>query len=108
MVDFSALFDGLKQSAVDLAKEAFEDQVSSARKDAQAFLDDSREKLERWTKLLVDQQLDKDEFEMLVRSLKTSAKMELLLQKGIAKIKLDRFVKSLLNLVIDTVFKAIA
>lgn len=108
MADLTALFDGLKSSAVELAKGAFEEEFSAAKKDVQAFLDDSREKLERWTKLLVDGQLNKDEFEMLVRSLKTSAKMELLLQRGIAKIKVDRFLKSLLSLVIDTVFKAIA
>lgn len=108
MADLTELFDGLKKSAVELAKGAFEDEFSSAKKDVQAFLDDSREKLERWTMLLLDKQLDKDEFEMLVKSLKTSAKMELLMQKGIAKIKVDKFLKSLLGLVIDTVFKVIA
>ena len=55
----------------------------------------------------MDGLLDKDEFEMLVKSLKTSAKMEFLLQKGITKIKIERFLRKLLGLVVDTAFNAL-
>ncbi|MFN8357628.1 MAG: hypothetical protein U0Y10_24430 [Spirosomataceae bacterium] len=107
MPTFQDLFDQIKTSSVDLAKESFDEFFTEAKQDADGFLNDTRDKLERWTTLLMDGLLDKDEFEMLVKSLKTSAKMEFLLQKGITKIKIERFLRKLLGLVVDTAFNAL-
>jgi hypothetical protein len=104
MPNINAVLDGLKLEAVDLAKDTFKDFTATAKRDVDDFLNESREQLERWTTLLVEKQLTKEEYEMLVRSLKTSAKMEGLLQKGVTKARTERFLRKLLVLVIDKAF----
>ena len=104
MADIKELLDGLQQEAVDLAKDPFKDFTAAAKRDIDKFLNDSREQLNRWTVLLVEKQLTKEEYEMLVRSLKTSAEMGALLQKGVTKARTERFLRKLLVLVIDKAF----
>ena len=106
-VDFDKLFNDLKNGVATLAKATVKNYTKQAMQDAQEFLQESEEKLKRWTLLLADKQLTSEDFEWLVMSQKDLAKMEALKQAGLALARIDAFRISLLNLVIDTVFNLI-
>jgi hypothetical protein len=61
--------------------------------------------LRRWTKLLAQGDLSKDDFEWLVAGKKDLAEMEALKQTGLALVRLERFQNALISLVIDTAFE---
>ncbi|HEY0610609.1 MAG TPA: hypothetical protein VGD35_13160 [Chitinophaga sp.] len=106
-VDFDKLFNDLKNGVTTLARATVKSYTKQAVADAEEFLQESQEKLKRWTLLLADKQLTSEDFEWLVMSQKDLAKMEALKQSGRALARIDAFRISLLNLVIDTVFNLI-
>ena len=57
--------------------------------------------------MLISEQLTTKDFEWLVNSEKDTFKMAALEQSGLAIIRIDQFKNSVLNLVVDTVFKMI-
>ncbi|MCO4292643.1 hypothetical protein NF867_07205 [Solitalea sp. MAHUQ-68] len=105
MPDFQEIFTELKTDILDLAKLTFKNYKDDASKDVKDFLAKSEEKLKRWTLLLTNNDINKDEFEVLVKGLKDGAEMKLLKQTGLAKVRIDEFKNSLINLITDTVFK---
>jgi hypothetical protein len=62
-----------------------------AIQDGEDFLNRTQDDLERWTRLLEEGELSRDEFESLVRGQKDLAEMEALKQAGLAAAKADRF-----------------
>lgn len=105
MADFQKIFDELKEDVIDLAKLTFKNFKDDAEKDMNDFLDASKEKLQRWTLLLSQNKIDKDDFELLAKGLKDIAELKLIKQKALAKIRIDEFKNALVNLITDTVFK---
>lgn len=103
-VDFDKIFNELKDEIKTLAKTTVKNYTKQAVADGQQFLQESEEKLRRWTLLLADKQLTTEDFEWLVMSQKDLAKMEALKQAGLALARIDAFRLSLLNLIIDTIF----
>ena len=103
MADFQKILAELKVDIVELAKLTFKNYKDDATADVNEFLANSEEKLKRWTLLLADQKISKDEFEILVKGLKDSGKMKLLKQAGIAKSRIEEFKNSVINLIFDTV-----
>jgi hypothetical protein len=106
-MDFNAIFDQLKSDVVELAKLTLKNYSTEAKEDALLFLEGSKDKLKKWTELLADGKLSISEFEWLVQSQKDLAHMELLYQKGLAKIRVDQFRNSLINLVVDSVLNLV-
>ncbi|MCY7352175.1 MAG: hypothetical protein LH606_16170 [Cytophagaceae bacterium] len=105
--DFQQIFDTLKEDVVKLVTLTVSTHRDQAIDDANAFLTVSRDKLEQYTRLLVTGDLAPDDFAWLVSGLKSLAKMELLLQVGLAKIRVDQFVQSLLSLITDVIFRQV-
>ncbi|POY35720.1 hypothetical protein C3K47_13245 [Solitalea longa] len=105
MPNFQEIFDELKTDVLDLAKLTFKNFKDDASKDVNDFLAQSEDKLKRWTNLAANNDITKDEFAVLVKGLKDGAEMKLLKQTGLAKVRIDEFKNSLINLVTDTVFK---
>jgi hypothetical protein len=106
-VDFNEIINKLKTQIVTLAKSTVKNYTDEAVADGKQFLQESEDKLKRWTLLLAEKQLTTEDFEWLVLSQKDLVKMEALKQSGLALARIDAFRMSLLNLVIDTVFSII-
>jgi hypothetical protein len=106
-MDFSAILDKLITDIAALAKSTVKNYSTAAVADAKQFIQESEDKLKRWTLLLASKQLTTEDFEWLVMSQKDLAKMEALKQSGLAMARIDAFRLSMLNLIIDTVFSAV-
>jgi hypothetical protein len=104
MPDFNDLFEDLKKGVTNLAESTLKNFVKKAKSDGQQMLDDMKEKLQRWTQLLIERKLTTEDFEWLVNSQKDLIQMAALKQAGLAAIRIDQFKASLLNMVVDTVF----
>lgn len=107
MPNFEDIFSALKTNIEDLVKLTLTNYKKEAFDDAKVFLESTKGKLKKWTELLAAKQLSTEDFEWLVESQKDLAKMTLLKQKGLAEIRIDQFKKSLLNLIVDTVFNKV-
>ncbi|MBS1756581.1 MAG: hypothetical protein JSU03_04835 [Bacteroidetes bacterium] len=106
-INFPDILTEIKNGIVDLAKSTVSNYLKEAKKDAQSLLTEMKDDLERWTNLLAQGLLTTEDFEWLVNSEKDTVKMAALEQAGLAAIRIDQFKSSLLNLIVDTVFKAI-
>jgi hypothetical protein len=104
MPDFDDLFKELKAGVIFLAESTLKNYVSRAKQDGNKMLNDMKEKLKRWTQLLIERKLTTEDFEWLVNSQKDLIQMAALKQAGLAAIRIDQFKASLLNMVVDTVF----
>ncbi|HEY8917520.1 MAG TPA: hypothetical protein VIM87_13835 [Chitinophaga sp.] len=106
-MNFDEIFDKLIKDISSLAKSTVKSYSEAAIKDGKQFIQESEEKLKRWTLLLASKQLTTEDFEWLVMSQKDLAQMEALKQSGLALARIDAFRMSMLNLIIDTVFSII-
>ena len=93
-----AIVDGTKQ----LAKDTVGDFLDSAEDDAKAFLESIKDDLERWTKMLKNGEISKEEYKDLIEAKEALAEIHALTQAGIAATKIERFRTGLINLVTNT------
>ena len=105
MPDFDDFLENLKKGLEELAKKNWREFREAAEKDGKAFVEKTKEDLRRWTKLLAQGDLSKDDFEFLVAGKKDLAEMEALKQAGLTLVRLERFQNALISLVIDTAFE---
>lgn len=103
MALFEDLFTEIKDKVVDLAKTEVKDFASSAAKETNNYLQTSKEKLKKWTLLLVDGNIDGEEFEFLVNSQLGLGEMKVLTNVGLAQIKAEKFKNAVIHLVVDTI-----
>jgi hypothetical protein len=106
-VDFNTIFEQLKNGVIALAKSTLSNYVNDAKTDAQNMLTAMKEKLQRWTTLLIEKKLTTEDFEWLVNSQKDLIEMAALKEAGLAAIRIDQFKASLMNLVVDTIFSMV-
>ena len=104
MPEFPTILEEILAGARTLAETTVRQYKDEALEDAQDFLNESQDKLRRWTELLAAGRLSTEDFEWLVRSQADLARMHALKQSGLALIRVDQFKQSLLNLVTDTIF----
>jgi len=104
MADFNDFLESLKKGLEEIIKKNWKEFKDTAEKDGKAFFDKTKEDLKRWTKLLAQGDLTKDDFEFLVAGKKDLAELEALKQAGLAQVRLERFQNALTSLVIDTAF----
>lgn len=104
MSEFDTFVDAVKDGAKGFAQEIFGGYQESARDDAQAFLDKTKADLEKWTKMLAQGEISKQDFTDLVQAKEALAKIHMLTQEGLALTKLERFRRDLINLVIEKAF----
>jgi len=99
-INFDQFFETLNTGVVDIAKAEAADYLQQATDDGQKFLDDSKDKLIKWTKMLNDGELDQAEFASLVRGQKDLAAMHALKQAGMAAVRIDRIRVAVIDLII--------
>ena len=104
MANFEEFVDAIKEGVKQLAKENFDGFENEAKSDAEAFIEKSKQDLQRWTKLLAQGDINEEDFSDLVNAKKALAEMFALRQAGLALVKLEKFRKGFINLVIDTAF----
>lgn len=102
MPDFEALFDTLKDEVADLAETHLQAMRDEAIQDGEDFLHRTQDDLKRWTRLLAEGKLSRDEFESLVRGQKDLAEMEALKQAGLAAAQAKHFRDALIDRIIST------
>ncbi len=105
MSKFDDFLKALKDGIKELAEESWKEYQQSAVKDGSAFVEKTKEDLERWTKLLANGDLTPKDFEWLVKGKKDLAELEALKQAGLALARLDQLRNSLIDLVVGTAFK---
>ena len=103
MPDFDSIFNDLKDGAKELIGLTLKNYKEAAEEDVMAFLNESKDSLARWTKLLAAGDLSISDFEWLVQSQKDLLLMNGLKQAGLAKIRIDQFKNGFLNLISDKV-----
>lgn len=107
MANFEEFLNELKDGIAELAKKEAGEFVMQAKNDSQAFLDKMKDDLQTWFKQLTDGQLSKADFEYLVKGRKDVAEMAALTQIGLAKVRVERIMNGVIDLVIRTALKAI-
>lgn len=103
MALFDEIFNEIKTKVIGLATDEVKDYKDKAVKDTNEYLQTSKEKLKKWTLLLVDKKIDGEEFEYLVNSQLGLGEMKVLTNVGIAQIKAEKFKNDVINLVVNTV-----
>lgn len=106
MADFNKIFDNIKDQVGAEAQTGLKEFSDQGKQDAQAFLDQSRGRLEKWMQLLADKQIDEDEFAWLVESQKAAAQMEALRKANAGTMKIEQFRDSVLQIVVKTAITA--
>ncbi len=104
MSGFDDYIDSVLQGFQQVAKDAFKGFEQEAGKDAQEFLDEIQRDLKRWTDLLAENQITKQDFADLLQAKETLIKMRRLKQEGILKAKLNKGRVELMDLLIKTAF----
>ena len=104
MPNFNDFIDQLKSNLIDHARQFGDDVKDEFVEDGKAFAEEAKEDLKRWTQLVAEDKLTRDDFEFLVKGKKDIAKMEALKQKGLAKARIDKFKDALLGTVVSSAF----
>ncbi|GLS03495.1 hypothetical protein GCM10007860_06390 [Chitiniphilus shinanonensis] len=105
MADFDGFVEALKTELIEFAEYSWKAYKNSAIDDGGAFIERSKDDLERWTKMLANGGLTRDDFEWLMAGKKDLVELAALKQKGLAKVALDRFVNGLIDTIVSTAFK---
>ena len=102
-MDFEKLLKELKTALAELFGEKWNDLKSEAKKDIEQFLEDSKEKLKRWTELLANGDITLEDYEWLIKSQKDLMLMQALHSAGVNKISLGHFKNKVIKTIIDVV-----
>ena len=108
MADFNKIFNDMKDQLGAEAETDLKEFSNPGKQDAEAFLEQSRDRLEKWMQLLADKQIDEDEFSWLVESQKAAAQMEALRKANAGTIQIEKFRDSALQIVAKTAITAIS
>ena len=107
MADFNKIFDNIKDQVGAEAQTDLKEFSDQGKQDAQAFLDQSRDRLEKWMQLLADKQIDEDEFGWLVESQKAAAQMAALRKANAESMQIEQFRDSVLQIIVKTAVPAL-
>lgn len=100
--DFIKIFkNDLQKFAEDNVKEFKKELL----KDGDAFIKKTKTDLQRWGAQLLSGDLEKKDFEFLVKAKKDLAEMEALKQAGLAKVKISKLRDGLIGVVINSALK---
>jgi len=106
-IDVGSIFKCIEDQAKTLAHKLFKHYTEQAVSDLKDFLQKSKDDLKRWVEELARGDLDKDEFESLVKGQADVAEMRALKQAGLAAAQIDTFTNGILDIVVSAAFAAI-
>ncbi len=106
-MDFEELLKQIKDELLKALGESYADYKTESKKDVEAFLEASKEKLERWTKLLANTELTVKDYEWLLKSQKDILVLKALYQAGITKQRLGHLKNKIIDTIVNVVVGAI-
>lgn len=106
-MDIHTILKDVKKSILDLVKAKYDKRTSEIENEVDAFLEESKDKIARWTGLLAQGQLSKEEFELLVHAQKDLFVITSLYQAGISKISLGHLKNNIVSIIVNTVMKLV-
>src|ERR1044071_4136891 len=106
-IDIGSIFKSIEDQAKALAEKLFKQYTRQAVSDVKDFLAKSKEDLKRWIEELARGEMDKDEFDSLVKGQADLAEMHALKQAGLAAVQIDTFVNGVLDIIVSAAFAAI-
>jgi len=105
MPTFNEFVTTIKNDLLDFTKENLEEYKDEILKDGKAFVEKTKEDLQRWTEGLATGALSKADFEFLLRGKKDLAKMEALKQLGLSKIRITKITNGIIDVVVGSAIK---
>jgi len=106
-IDVGNILKLVENQSKALAEKLFKQYTHQAVSDVRDFLQKSAVNLKRWVEQLARGDLDKDEFESLVKGQADLAEMRALKQAGLAAVQIDTFTNGVLDIVVSAAFAAI-
>ena len=90
-IDLSEFLNTLVEELAGLLKNTLNNVAADAKADAQRFVEQNKDNLQRWAVMYASGKLTATDLEALLRSSKNLFDMELLKQSGLALIAVDKF-----------------
>ncbi len=106
-IDIGSIFKSVDDQSKALAEKLFKQYTHQALSDVRDFLEKSKDALRRWVEDLDRGDLDKDEFESLIKGRGDLAEMRALKQAGLAAVQIDTFTNGVLDIIVNAAFAAI-
>nr|WP_299340116.1 hypothetical protein [Allomuricauda sp.] len=101
-MDFEQTLSQLKESLFHILGDEYFEFKEESKKDIEVFINDSKDKLERWTRLLTEGAICMDDYEWLLKSQRDLLVLTELEKAGISKIRLghlkSKMVKAMVNI----------
>lgn len=107
MTKFESFLEVLKQNILDMADKELQEFKLAAVMDGITFTSKLRADLLRWNIQYANGDISRDEYEWLLEGKKDLAEMEFLKQQGLAQVRLDNFVNSLITMIVSTAITAL-
>ena len=106
-IDIGSIFKSVEDQSKALAEKLFKQYTHQALSDVRDFLEKSKDALRRWVEDVDRGDLDKDEFESLIKGQADVAEMRALKQAGLAAVQIDTFTNGVLDIIVNAAFAAI-
>src|SRR5437016_9116004 len=106
-IDFGSILKLVENQSKALAEKLFKQYTHQAVSDVRDFLEKSKDALKRWVEDLDRGDIDKDEFESLIKGQADVAEMRALKQAGLAAVQIDTFTNAVLDIIVNAAFAAI-
>ena len=106
-IDIGSILKSIEDQSKALAEKLFKQYTHQALSDVRDFLEKSKDALKRWVEDLDRGDIDKDEFESLIKGQADLAEMRALKQAGLAAVQIDTFTNGVLDIIVSAAFAAI-
>jgi len=106
-IDIGSIFKSVEDQSKVLAEKLFKQYTHQALSDVRDFLQKSKDDLKRRVEDLDRGDIDKDEFESLIKGQADVAEMRALKQAGLAAVQIDTFTNGVLDIIVNAAFAAI-
>ncbi len=99
--NFDEDFKKMKQTLVLLLGKEYTEYKDALKMDVEAFMDQSKGKLERWTRLLTEKSINTDEYEWLIKSQKELLTLKELEKAGLSIISMGQMKTKAISTLVD-------
>jgi len=106
-MDIDKLLEDLRKNLITVLGDKYKEFKPEIQKDVNVFLENSKEKLLRWSILLVENSITKDEFAWLLKSQQDLVMLKALQGAGLSKIKLNNIKNTIFKTVLQTIILSI-
>lgn len=106
-MDIDKLLEDLRKNLITVLGDKYKEFKPEIQKDVNVFLENSKEKLLRWSILLIENSITEDEFAWLLKSQQDLVMLKALQGAGLSKIKLNNIKNTIFKTVLQTIILSI-